>query len=154
MDANGDLTAVYQGFGPDVNEQFLTTAQSQAVLDSLLSPTGPNANLVTQWDNNNAIGDPKLEDLSLPLDTIGNNGDIDTVIEEVLIDAQTNHLFSNAQLGQLNGILSTVARLPPRRGRRRDDLPPSTPTPSWACSTPPPPTTSSTRSAAEPTRPT
>ena len=100
MDANGDVTVAYQGFGPDVNDSFTTTAQSQTALDNLLSPTGPNADLVTQWDNNNAIKDQPLENLSLPLPTgflaanppesaaPGAVFDIDNVINEILASAR------------------------------------------------------------------
>ncbi len=97
MDADGDLTVTYEGFGPDV-------AQTQAGANLYFTLLGlpENSDLVDD-DPNLLMGFP----FNPPV--LGNSGDDDSTIEEVLIDAQLDWGLTDSQLGRLNAILTQVA---------------------------------------------
>ncbi|NLF07499.1 MAG: hypothetical protein GX594_05900, partial [Pirellulaceae bacterium] len=101
MDADGDMTVVFSGYGRDVNRNFATPAAANAFLREILAQD-ENADLIAAW--------PALADISLPFG-MNNSGDIDGVIEEVLISAQKTHGFSDEMLGRLRIILETMANL-------------------------------------------
>ncbi len=101
LDADGDMTVVYSGYGPDTNNYFFTSGTAAAYLQDILGRE-ENEDLIALW--------PELADVSLPFG--GNNsGDIDGEIEEVLISAQKEHGFNDEQLGRLRTILETIADL-------------------------------------------
>ncbi len=100
MDASGNLTVTYQGFGPDVAQ----TQVGAASLYNYLLSLPENSDLVAD-DPDLALGYP----FNPPV--LGNSGDDDSTIEEVLIDAQANYGLTDSQLGRLDNILNQVATL-------------------------------------------
>jgi hypothetical protein len=100
MDADGDLTGVYQQFGPDTSTSA-RSGRATAIMRALINRP-ENADLVAAW--------PALANLTLPLDGM-HSGDTDGVIEEVLFNAQKLHGFTDEQLGRLRGIMETVLDL-------------------------------------------
>ena len=104
MDADGDLTVVYQGFGPDASDSLKSGAAVTLLRTAINAPE--NADLLAAW--------PQLATtVSLPMliNGTGNSGDTDSVIEQILIEAQKNHNFTDIQLGRLRAILDQVASL-------------------------------------------
>ena len=99
MDANGNLTVSYEGFGPDVAETGYSGAGITSVYQMLDQPQ--NADLLTLW--NNVGGFPQPNDGY-------NDGDPDSMIEEVLIRAQDLGA-TNDQLGRLDAIMNQVLTL-------------------------------------------
>ena len=95
MDADGDLTVSYEGFGPDTAQTASSGSASRTMQQILAQPQ--NADLLAIW--------PGLASLSLPYGG-DNNADPDSEIEEVLIHAQKDYGFTDEQLGRLNSILS------------------------------------------------
>ncbi len=105
MDIDGDLTVTYDGFGPDVAQY---TSVYEGLEEQLALPE--NADLLVLW--------PELAYISLPFYSYSSftsytnsNGDVDSEIEDVLIEAQGTHGFSDEQLGRLSAILNNVATL-------------------------------------------
>ncbi len=101
MDADGDLTVSYEGFGPDVTDAASSAGDGTILMSSILSQP-ENADLVAAF--------PNLMFLSLPYGS-AHTGDPDSVIEEVLIEAQKYHNFTDWQLGRLNAIMNQVIGL-------------------------------------------
>ena len=107
MDADGDLTVSYEGFGPDVAQTGYEGAGITLVNQMLNQPQ--NADLKTLW--NNVGGFPQPNDGF-------NSGDPDSMIEEVLIRAQ--YLGStDDQLGRLGRHHEPGPDARPRRSQRR-----------------------------------
>ena len=100
MDADGDMTGIYEGYNADASTSARTGAATTLMQDLLNAPQ--NADLIALW--------PALATLRLPFDGM-NSGDTDSVIEEVLINAQKLHGFNDEQLGRLRAIMETVADL-------------------------------------------
>ncbi|MBN1394651.1 MAG: trypsin-like serine protease, partial [Pirellulales bacterium] len=101
MDADGDMTVVFSGYGPDTNSYFYTSGAATAYLREVLA-RDENADLIALW--------PDLADVALPMGA-AHSGDTDGVIEEVLIAAQKTYGFDDEQLGRLRTILETIADL-------------------------------------------
>ena len=115
MDADGDTTVVYQGFGPDASLDFNTgyladgvTPDVNSVAAKLLQNLiSQDADLIAQW--------PALAKLTVPFvvtpaaQNIPSSGDIDSRIESILIGAEKYHGFSTPQVARLRAILDTVA---------------------------------------------
>ncbi|MCD4728414.1 MAG: hypothetical protein K8R46_12175 [Pirellulales bacterium] len=101
MDADGDLTISYEGFGPAVTEDASSWGLGDTLMMEILNRPD-NADLLAAF--------PSLSFLSLPY---GDNhtGDPDSVIEEVLIEAQKYHGFTDEQLGRLSAIMNQVITL-------------------------------------------
>ncbi len=97
MDADGDITVSYEGFGPAIAETA-GSGLGTSLMNQLLNMP-ENADLVAAW--------PGLSFLSLPYGQ-NNSGDADSIIEEVLIQAQKYHNFSDEQLGRLSAIMNLV----------------------------------------------
>ena len=101
MDADGDLTVVYSGFGPDTNGSLRTPGAANAYMQELLARE-ENADLLALW--------PALSGFRLPVDDY-NSGDIDSVVEEALAFAQHDYGFNDEQLGRLQAIMESVVDL-------------------------------------------
>ena len=99
MDADGDLTVSYEGFGPDVAQTGNEGAGTTLINQILNEPQ--NADILTLW--NEVGGFPTAND---PL----NSGDPDSMIEEVLIQAQYLGA-TDSQLGRLDAIMNEVLTL-------------------------------------------
>ncbi len=97
LDADGDLTTTYEGFGPDVAE----TQNPGLALNLYYS-------LLYQTENTDLVNDDPDLAFGIPLGVLGNSGDDDSVIEEVLIDAKANFGLTDSQLGRLDNILTQV----------------------------------------------
>ena len=118
MDADGDLTVAYSGFGPDTNGDLALTQSQNTSLQTLLtayaneSGTGLTAAQIT-WLKSGKI--------TLPYNsTTGTNhtipGDIDSEIDEILMNAMQTvankgYGFNATQAGCLRGILEEIADL-------------------------------------------
>ena len=111
MDANGDQTVAYSGFGPDVAE-VAPSGNATALMSRMLNEP-ENADLL-------AAIDTALGGLSLPVNIIGNSGDADSEIEEVLILMQSGLLttaLTDEQMGRLDQIMNNAVGL--ERGSAR-----------------------------------
>ncbi len=127
MDPDGDLTVVYNGFGSRRQRQFAAHRRPQnTYLQSLLaayaaeSGTGLTAAQIT-WLTSGTI---TLPFVSLPAPNHTNPGDIDSEIDEILINAKqpspaAGYGFNSMQLGRLRAILEQHRRPGPRRRQRR-----------------------------------
>ena len=106
INANGDTTVSYEGFGPNVTETASTAEpptintgmSGTSIMDAILAQPS-NGDLTAAW--------PGLANLSLPFG-LDNDGDEDSEIEEVLIEAQKNYAFTDAMLGRLDAIMNEV----------------------------------------------
>ena len=102
MDADGDMTVSFSGYGPDTDNNFSTSARANEFLQEILA-RDENADLIAAW--------PDLATLALPFDGM-HSGDIDGVIDEVLFNAEKLHQpFTDEMLGRLRTILETIADL-------------------------------------------
>ncbi len=110
LDADGDLTAsygswrssYYGGYGPDVSENILTNSQAVAALQRLINTT-TNADLLPYFNPVNGISN---------YITYGSNGDVDGVINQVIISGLANSTsITPEQAGRLRSILESVAGL-------------------------------------------
>ncbi|HQF13556.1 MAG TPA: hypothetical protein PLS55_06635, partial [Thermogutta sp.] len=101
LDADGDMFVVYDGYGPDVSQNVygLTTAVQQLLRSRINATT--NADLLNYFDPQNE----SLLGAGLP-----SNGDVDGVIETILIRA-LNRGANAEQIGRLRAILDSVAGL-------------------------------------------
>ena len=125
MDPDGDMTAVYSGFGPDTTTDLKLTAAQNTYLQSLLSAyaaetdSGLNANQIA-WLTSGKITLPYIDPNGVTNHT--NPGDIDSEINEILLNAastaKNGYGFNSIQLGRLRGILEQLANLA-RRWQRR-----------------------------------
>ncbi|MCG2682221.1 MAG: S1 family peptidase, partial [Planctomycetales bacterium] len=108
LDADGDLTVIYQGFGPDV-AQNATSGRATALLQAILR-LPENADLIAAWPY---LGSPMFR-LPVPPPFMGpggnTGGDTDGVIEEALILA-SNAGFTDEQLGRFNAIMNGIVGL-------------------------------------------
>jgi hypothetical protein len=106
MDANGDVTVAYQGFGPDVSDELIATPDVLALLQNEISPT-VNPDLQAYWteiENVLTVVEP------LPNNLGDSNGNVDGKINEILLYA-TNNGATDAQVGRLRAILYNVLGL-------------------------------------------
>ncbi len=102
LDVDGDLTATYTGFGPDMSENV-------AIAGSYFSQ------LINDQKNKDlkAFFDPASDSITSLFGLGGTTGDIDAAIEDFLIRA-ANPSIGNAtpaQIGRLRAILDSVAGL-------------------------------------------
>ena len=120
LDADGDMVVTYQGFGPDVSENInFLSAQSLNWLRQLIrnrTPAEIAANVRPEQTNEDLLQyfDPSSE--SLPIVYIGQNGDVDSVLEAIMIRAYnqvggTPTAAQQTQFGRLWTVLNQVAGL-------------------------------------------
>ena len=109
MDADGDMTVSYEGFGPDVSQVADSGSHGTACYGTKSSirrrtPTcwrpGP------PWPASRFRSPRPTPAARTP--ATSNSGDPDTAIEQVLIQAQKYHGFTDAQLGRLDAIMNQV----------------------------------------------
>ncbi len=110
MDANGDQTVAYSGFGPDIAETAASGNATALMTQMLNEPE--NADLLTAITT--ALGTSASNPLSLPLGILGTDYDTDSEIEEVLIVMQSGVLttaLTNEQMGRLDQIMNDAVGL-------------------------------------------